>query len=241
MKRLFPLFILFLLLASIPEVFAGVGIGMGPTRFTLSTSIGKPYSVTGIFYNPGDYDVIAKIEFQCENCDYEASFLGWHIGRVREEYRQFFRFDPEEVYLSNNTGPDSATPVTIHITPSMLVRKDLVITTSEDINFLIRGINPNYKGEFSIPYYTLLIGDKFIKGSVTASAVWSTFGSMGAVPAVGASLELSIKGMPLGSLIIILLLVLIVIVLTVWRVGPKRISNAFAGLRRKKSQQPSAS
>ncbi len=234
MKRALFVFIVFFFLISIPSVFAGVGIGMGPTRLNIRTSIGNPYSATLIVYNPGDYDIKAKVTFECENCESDAYFFGWRIGKVREDYRQFFTFDPEEVYVPNHTGPEAAIPITVHITPSIWVKKELVISTPEEINFLVRGINPSYTGEFSIPYYTLLIDEKEIKGGITISAVWSTFGAMGATPAVGADLNMHIKGIPLGSLIIIILIIICVILFILWKIGFRRIYKFFK--RKKKSK-----
>ena len=103
------------------------------------------------------------------------------------------------------------------MTPNFWVRKELVIKTPESINFLVRLVNPSYRGEFSIPFATLLIGEKRLEGGITISAAWSTFGAMGATPAVGAPVTLRIKGIPLGSILIIVFLVFVVIGALAWK------------------------
>lgn len=216
MKRIIAL--LFFLLF-IPEVLAGVGIGMGPTRLDLKSSIGNPYSLNIILYNPGDYDVKAKLTFECEDCEENAYFFGWQIGRVKEDYRQFFNFESEVVYVPNHTIPENPVKVGVKIHPSIWVRKDFIVSTPEEINFLIRAINPSYTGEFSIPYYTLLLDEKNIKGGITATVVWSTFGEMGAAPAVGAEFNLNVKGMPKGSFVLIVVVIVIIIAGIVWKTG----------------------
>jgi len=223
-------FTLFSFAIFLPEVLAGVGIGMGPTRINLNTFIGKPYSVTIITYNPGDYDIKARLMFECRNCSYDARFLGLKIGEIREDYTQFFRFDPTEVYVPNKTGPDAAIPITVYITPNAFIKKDLVLFTPESINFLVRLVNPDYNGELVIPYPTLIVDNKILKGGITLSAFWSTFGAMGAVPAVGSDFQMNIKGVPLGSVIIIIVLVIIVIATLMFR---RTISKKFKPKKKK--------
>ncbi|MCS7106288.1 MAG: hypothetical protein NZ942_03160, partial [Candidatus Aenigmarchaeota archaeon] len=60
---------------------------------------------------------------------------------------------------------------------------------------------------------------KEIKGGITATAVWSSFGTLGAAPAVGSWLELETIGMPTGSLILLIAAILIVIFGIVWKTG----------------------
>ncbi|MEM7825633.1 MAG: hypothetical protein QW412_02110 [Candidatus Aenigmatarchaeota archaeon] len=220
MKKLALLFFFFFFsLFFVKECLAGVGIGMGPTKFNLVSSINKPYLISLIFYNPGNYDVKAKLTFECENCEEKVYFFGWYLGRIKEDYTQFFSFDSEEVYIPNNTIPEKPVSNLIKVHPNIWVKKEFIISTPEEINFLVRTINPEYPGEFSIPYYTLLLDEKKIKGGITATVVWSTFGEMGAAPAVGAEFNLSIKGMPTGSLILIILAVLIIVIGVFWKSG----------------------
>ncbi len=216
MKAILTFFILTFFFL-IPEVLAGVGIGMGPSNLDLKSNAGSPYYFNIIVYNPGSYDIKAKVTFECENCEENAYFFGWYIGRVREYYRQYFHFEPEVVYVPNNTIPENPVKVTVKVHPSLWVKKELIISTPEEINFLVRAVNPSYTGEFAIPYYTLLLNEKDIKGGITITAIWSTFGEMGAAPAVGAGLKLNIKGMPLGSFIIIVVIIIIVIALVLWK------------------------
>ena len=96
----------------------------------------------------------------------------------------------------------------------------MILTTPDSLNFLIKSINKGYTGKFSIPYYTLLIGEKNIKAQISASSYWSTFGEMGTIAAVGAPLNLHITGMPFGSLVILIvlfLLIISVILLTIYK------------------------
>ncbi len=139
------------------------------------------------------------------------TLFGWKIGEVNEDYQQFFKFVPDDVYVQNHTSPDSGNGITVYVTPKLWLKKDLIFNTPESLNFLIKSINKKYTGKFSIPYYTLLIGDKNIKAQVSASSYWSTFGEMGTMAAVGAPLDLHITGMPFGSLIILIFLFLLIV------------------------------
>jgi hypothetical protein len=220
MKKLFLVLIFFFtLFSSLPEVLAGVGIGMGPPKLDLSSITGKSYFINLILYNPGDYDIKARVTFECENCEEKVYLFGWYLGRTKEDYTQFFNFEPEEVYVPAQTIPENPVYVSLKVHPSLFVKKEFIVSTPEEINFLVRAINPSYKGEFSIPYYTLLLSEKEIKGGITATAVWSSFGSLGAAPAVGSYLTLNIKGMPLGSLILIIVAIVIIIVGILWKFG----------------------
>jgi hypothetical protein len=221
MKKLVSLFILCFLVIflSFPEVLAGVGIGMGPPKLDLKANAQTSYSIGLILYNPGDYDIKVRLTFDCENCEEKVYLFGWYLGRIKEDYTQFFTFEPQEVYVTNGTTPESAVYSYLKVHPSLFVKKEFIISTPEEINFLVRAINPSYKGEFSIPYYTLLLNEKEIKGGITATAVWSSFGPMGAAPAVGSYLTLNIKGMPLGSLILIIVAIVIIIVGILWKFG----------------------
>ncbi|MGC8812633.1 MAG: hypothetical protein ACP5O8_03570 [Candidatus Aenigmatarchaeota archaeon] len=218
-KLLLILTFFFTLSFFLPEVLAGVGIGMGPPRLDLATTLEKSYSINLIIYNPGDYDIKARVTFDCENCEEKVYLFGLYLGRTREDYTQFFNFEPEEVYVPAKTIPENPVYVSLKIHPNLWIKKEFVISTPEEINFLVRTVNPDYKGEFSIPYYTLLLNEKEIKGGITATAVWSSFGPMGATPAVGSYLTINIRGMPLGSLILIIVAILIIIIGIAWKAG----------------------
>jgi hypothetical protein len=221
MKKFILLLLSYFLIISflIPEVLAGVGIGMGPPRLELKATTQTSYSIGLIVYNPGDYDIKARVTFECENCEEKVYLFGWYLGRTKEDYTQFFNFEPEEVYVPAQTAPEKPVYVSLKVHPSLFAKKEFIVSTPEEINFLVRLINPSYKGEFSIPYYTLLLSEKEIKGGITATAVWSSFGSLGAAPAVGSYLTLNIKGMPLGSLILIIVAIVITIVGILWKFG----------------------
>ncbi|MEM5855751.1 MAG: hypothetical protein QW472_05565 [Candidatus Aenigmatarchaeota archaeon] len=196
-----------------------VGIGMGPPRVELTTNTQTPYSIGLLLYNPGDYDIKARITIECYNCEEKVYVFGFYLGRIRTDYSQFLRIEPEEVYVATNATPETPVYSYLKIRPSLWVKKEFIISTPEEINFLVRMVNPNYRGEFAIPYYTLLLDEKEIKGGITATAVWSSFGTLGAAPAVGSSLNLRIKGMPTGSLILIIVAILIIIFGIVWKTG----------------------
>ncbi|MEM5834899.1 MAG: hypothetical protein QXQ69_03570 [Candidatus Aenigmatarchaeota archaeon] len=219
MKRIIAFILSFFISFSIPEVLAGVGIGMGPPKLELATNTQTHYSIGLVLYNPGDYDIKAKLTFECQSCEEKVYLFGWYLGKIREDYSQFFHFEPEEVYIPAMTTPENPVTSYLKVHPTLFVRKEFVVSTPEEINFLVRIINPSYKGEFAIPYYTLLLDEKEIKGGITASAVWSSFGALGAAPAVGSSLNLRIRGMPKGSLILIIVAVLIIIAGIVWKTG----------------------
>jgi hypothetical protein len=210
-KIVFSIILMFFILNSFSFVNAAVGIGMGPSRLTLEATVGESYSFDIVVFNPGDYDVKAKLNVNCKTCLSNFTLFEWKIADVNEDYQQFFRFVPDDVYIKNHTNLDSGVGITVHVTPSIWIKKDLIFTTPESINFLVRLINPGYTGKFGIPYYTLLIDDKNIKAQISASSYWSTFGAMGTVAAVGAPLDLHIVGMPMGSLIILIFIVLLII------------------------------
>ena len=212
MKKFIFLMILTLsMLSSFSYVNAAVGIGMGPSRLSLEATIGKSYSFDIVVFNPGDYDVKAKLKVNCKTCLSNFTLFGWKIADVEEDYQQFFRFVPDDVYIRNHTSSGSGVGITVYVTPDLWIKKDLIFTTPESINFLVKQVKPDYPGRFEIPYYTLLIGDKRIKAQVSASSYWSTFGAMGTTAAVGAPLDLHIVGMPMGSLIILIVIFLLII------------------------------
>jgi hypothetical protein len=141
------------------------------------------------------------------------------------------------VYVPNHTYVGSGeVPITVYVTPGIWIRKSLVFSTPESVNFLVRIINPGYSGEFGIPYYTLLLDDKYIKAKVGTSVYWSTFGAMGAIPAVGVPLDMHIKGIPTGSLLIIIFLSLLAIFLILRKIGFGRVSSALGRLKPKKAK-----
>ena len=221
MKKILSIFLfIFLTFNFFSFVKADVGIGMGPSRLSLDANVGNSYSFNIVIFNPGDYDVKAKLNVDCKTCLLNYTLFGWKIGDVNEDYKQFFKFVPDDVFIRNHTGVDDGAGITVYVTPNLWLKKDLILTTPDSLNFLIKSINKGYTGKFSIPYYTLLIGEKNIKAQISASSYWSTFGEMGTIAAVGAPLNLHITGMPFGSLVILIvlfLLIISVILLTIYK------------------------
>ncbi|MEM5794560.1 MAG: hypothetical protein QXU07_04950, partial [Candidatus Aenigmatarchaeota archaeon] len=144
MKKLILCLLSFFIFFPISKVLAGVGIGMGPPRLELAATIQNPYSIGLILYNPGDYDIKARLTFECESCDEKIYFFGWYLGKVRTDYSQFFHFEPEEVYVPTHTAPEAPVYSYLKVHPSLWVKKEFVISTPEEINFLVRMVNPSY-------------------------------------------------------------------------------------------------
>lgn len=219
MRRcLILLVFLFILLYSSPAQASGVGLGIGPPRLSLEAITDKIYSFEIIVFNPGDYDVKAKLDVKCQTCASNITLFGTKIGEIREDYRQFFSFDAEDIYIPNNTNLNAGDiPITVNVNPGSWTRKDIVFFTPEALNYLVRLVNPGYTGEFSIPYYSLLTDDKYIKANIVVSAYWSTFGSMGATPSVGVPLDMHIQGIPFGSVLIVITIILLIIIAVAWK------------------------
>ena len=210
-KNFLILLFIFLAFNSFTFAKADVGIGMGPSRLSLNANVGNSYNFDIVVFNPGDYDVKAKLNVDCKTCLSNYTLFGWKIGEVNEDYQQFFNFVPNDVFIRNHTGVDDGVGITVYVTPNIWLKKDLIFITPESLNFLIKSINKGYTGKFSIPYYTLLLGEKNMKAQISASSYRSTFGAMGTIAAVGAPLDLHITGMPFGSLVILIVIFLLII------------------------------
>ncbi|MCD6371408.1 MAG: hypothetical protein J7L39_01700, partial [Candidatus Aenigmarchaeota archaeon] len=124
--------------------------------------------------------------------------------------------DKKEVYVPPNTMGDGI-PITITLTPKLILIKYLRLYTPESINFLVRLINPDYPGSFDLPYPSLFLGDRTIRGRIVVNVYESTFGAAGVTPAMASTYIARVKGMPLGSLLIILLGIIFV----VWVINKK--------------------
>jgi hypothetical protein len=238
MKKVFLLISLIALFLVLPQItHADIGIGMGPSRFSIHVDTGKTFTADVVGFNPGDYDVRARINVVCKTCTYNYTFFGWKIGEVKEDYSQFFSFSPDDIYIPNHTNTESGIHINMLITPSIWLRKTLMIPTPESLNYLIRGIDSNYQGNIEIPYYSVLTDTKTVTAQISMQAYWSTFGSMGAAPAVGVPLNMSITGMPLGSLYILIAIILICILGAVYLAFRKGVHHTLMRMIQKRKSK----
>ena len=203
MKNRKVLLFLFFLLFLPDLTLSQVSIGITNYHIEDTVRIGQYYTRYIGVVNPGSYDVEVEVYFDCDNCKQPLTFLGNKIGEVKEIPEQYFRIGKDRLYVPNRTAePGKIIP--IYVTPKLLILKEAKIYTPESINFLLRVLSPSYPGYFSFLYPSLLIGSKNIKGRIVVSVTKSTFGSMGVTPAIACTFNLTIIGMPLGSLLLIL-------------------------------------
>ena len=200
---------------------------------TLTASIGRPISSTVGIINPSKYDAKVKLTFDCVTCTKDAKIFGIKIGEIVENPYQVLSLDKEEVYVPAYTTGDGL-PVTLTVNPKLIWIKKLRIYTPESINFLVKLINPKYQGKIEIPYLTLLIGNREIKGRIVVDAYWSSFGAMGVSPAIASVFELYVKGMPLGSFLIIITIFFAILILILYKCRRKLSKFKIKRLRRRK-------
>ena len=196
-------FFLFLILLSKLALSEGIGLGITNYHLEVSASVGESrVSYVGII-NPSNYDLKAKIYFDCTNCKHDVKLFGYKIGEIVEDPYQIISIDKQEVYVPANTI-SGGVPVTITLTPKLILIKQFRFELPEALAFFIRLWDRNFTGKVSIPYPTLIIGGHRLEGTITADLFWSSFGALGVRPSVGSTAIFTYKGMPLSSFILLL-------------------------------------
>jgi len=203
-RFLIAIFLLSFLIYAPPSVGqAGIGIGLSSMYVIMNGKLGESMTTTVGVINPSPYDLKARVYFDCTNCRRDIYFFGHKIGEVIEDPYQLISLDKQEVYVPANTM-GGGVPVTITLTPKLILIKQFRFGLPEAISFFVRLLNKNFDGTISIPYPSLVIGEHKLEGKVSADMIWSSFGNLGVRPAVGATAEFSYKGMPLSSFILLL-------------------------------------
>jgi len=219
MKEITRIFAVFLLVSIFFLPFSlsqGLMIGINNYHIEVGATIGKSVPAYIAVLNPSPYAFKARVYFDCDNCKSDLYFFGTKIGEIIEDPYQLISIDKKEVYVPPNTMGDGI-PITITLTPKLILIKYLRLYTPESINFLVRLINPDYPGSFDLPYPSLFLGDRTIRGRIVVNVYESTFGAAGVTPAMASTYIARVKGMPLGSLLIILLGIIFV----VWVINKK--------------------
>ncbi len=233
MKLLKGIWILLILLF-LPKVYSqGVAIGINNYLLKIPIQVNS-YNVAYIgIVNPSPYDLKVRVYFDCDTCVSDFKIFGVKIGESIEIPSQYFTLEKTDVFIPNNTR-GVGIPVAIHLHPRLILMKKLRIYTPESINFLVKLINPKYQGKIEIPYLTLLIGNREIKGRIVVDAYWSSFGAMGVSPAIASVFELYVKGMPLGSFLIIITIFFAILILILYKCRRKLSKFKIKRLRRRK-------
>jgi hypothetical protein len=237
MKIAMMITFLFATLFLVQEVLAqGVGIGINTYRITLTGRIGDVYTPSIGIMNPSNYDIKARVYFDCRDCVSDIKIFGIKIAEDVEDPTEYFKLEKEEVYVPARTTETNAIPVSIHFAPKLVIKKYIKFYTPESLNFFIEYLNPKYGGSFSIPYFTLLIEEKKLNGLISADVVWSNFGPLGVTPSVGANLEMRAKGMPFGSFVLLVIVLILVIFLILRRIGFEKIRKIRIPFSKRKSK-----
>jgi len=217
-KALVLCLLLFLLFSSANAQTQGVGIGISTYSLNISGSILDYYVTTVRILNPSDYEISAKIYFECKDCTREVRLFGKKIAETTIDYKSIFTLDKDDLKIPPRAYGEEAPPVKVTFSPKFITKNYLRVYTPEAINFFIRIINKKYENSFVIPYYSLFIGERRIQGLIVASVYASSFGSLGVTPSVGTNVEVNAKGMPLSSFLILLCLLALIIVYIVKRI-----------------------
>lgn len=213
MKIHYFLIVLFILLSfqiSKSQGTQGVGVGISSYYVNISGSILDYYVSTIRIVNPSPYEIKVKVSFDCRNCNSDIKIFGLKVGESTLDYRSFFFFDKDDITIKPLSFENDAAAIKIIFSPKFLIKNNVRIFTPEAINFFIKLVNKKYENSFVIPFYTLFLGEKKILGLIVADVYASSFGEMGVTPSVGSNLEISARGMPYSSFVILCLLVLLI-------------------------------
>lgn len=227
MKKSIVLLIFFLLFF-IGKCESQVGVGITTYRIELRGSIGESYTYTIGIMNPSSQTTTVNINFECLNCISEVKIFNTTIFEKIDDVREYFTIDKEIVEVPGYTNENNAVPVSIKFAPKILIKKYLKFYTPEWIDFFIKIFKKDYKGSFSVPYYTIFIGKKEIEGKLAADVIGYAGGVLGVRPSVAATLTMTAYGMPLMSFLI----VLVVIIYGVYLIA-KRYKERFLALLKK--------
>ncbi len=202
--RILRFLLLFLFsITLIQSPYAQVGIGVNNYHLEFEASVGS-YRLAYIgVINPSPYDVKAKVYFECDNCVSDVKIFGRKIGEKIFD-TSYITLDKDDVYVKAHTT-GAGIPVEIRVAPRLILINKIKLFTPESLNFLVRMLNPKYKGYVTIPYPALFLGERKIDGRVVVNAYWSSYGPMGVSPAVASIVKIRLKGMPVGSLILLLI------------------------------------
>jgi len=219
-------FLFFLLVLILPFVNSqGVGVGINTYSIVLDGSILDSYVVSPKLINPSTYEIKVKVYFDCRDCTTDVKLFGHKIAEKTIDYRSFFTIPQNDFTVPPMTYGESGPTIVIRFSPRFILKNHLKIYTPGFINFFLKVINKKYENSFSVPYFTLFLGERRIKGLLVADVYESNFGVMGVRPSVGSSLEMTARGMPVSSFIFLLILIILLVVLILRKVGfePKHI------------------
>lgn len=197
----------------------GVGVGISTYSIVLNGSILDYYTVTPKIINPSNYEIKVKVYFDCKNCVSDVKIFGYKMGEKIDDYRSYFTLDKDDITIPPQSYGDNAPEIRIIFSPKFITKKNLKIYTPEFFNFFVKVINKNYQNSLTIPYLALFIGEKNLNGLLIADVYESSFGTLGVTPSVGASLDMTAKGMPLSSFIILVLLIVLIIIFILNKFG----------------------
>jgi hypothetical protein len=206
-------FILVVILFSLPITCSqnrGVGIGISTYSINISGSILDYYVTTIRIINPSDYEINAKVYFECLNCIKEVKIFNTKIAEKTIDYRSFFTLDKSDLTIKPQSYGENAAPVKLIFSPKFITKNYLKVYTPEGLNFLIKLINKKYDNNFVIPYYSLFIGERRIQGLIVSNIYSSSFGPLGVTPSVGTNVSVQARGMPVSSFIILLVLLALI-------------------------------
>ncbi|MEM5776844.1 MAG: hypothetical protein QXJ06_00150 [Candidatus Aenigmatarchaeota archaeon] len=206
-KELFILFFILLFLSSVKS--QGVGVGLSSYSINISGSLLDYYVSTIRVINPSPYEIKVKVYFDCKDCTTDIKIFGKKIAEKTVDYKSFFIFDKYDITVKPMTFGSDAPPIKIIFSPKFITKNHLRIYTPEALNFFIKLVNKNYQNSFVIPCYSLFLGERKLSGLIVAEVYESSFGEMGVAPSVGSNIDITAKGMPISSFIILCLLIVL--------------------------------
>jgi len=219
------LLIVFFLLSNFAAAQAassGVGVGLSSNSITISGTLLDYYVSTLRVTNPSQYEIKVKIYFDCFDCTSDVKIFGKKIGEKTVDYRSFFNFDRDDITIAPFSLEKNAPAVKVIFSPKFFIKNELKLYTPEALNFFIKLLNKNYQNSFTLPYYSMFIGERKITGLVVADVYASSFGQMGVTPSVGSKLEMRARGMPLSSFILLLILAILIGILIYTKIKSRK-------------------
>jgi len=212
---------LFLSLLLPSALSQGVGIGIDTYLIVFNGTVFDSYTVSPRIINPSNYELKAKVYFECRNCVHEVRVLGYKLAEKVDDPNSYFVITRNDVTVPARSIGNNGIPVVILFSPHIITKKYLKVYTPEFLNFFIRLVDRKYDGSFTLPYFALFIGEKKLNGLLVADVYWSSFGSLGVTPSVGASLEMTAMGIPLSSFIFFVVIILLLVVFLLKKRGVK--------------------
>lgn len=210
---LFSSFLFLLLTLPILNAEEGVGIGISTYSIVFKGSVFDSYTASPRITNPSQYEVTAEILFDCFNCEENITIFGYRIADKVDDHKSYFTFNTDDVTVSPMSIGQSGAPIFIHFSPKIIIKKDLKIYPPKTIGFFFKFIDKNYPGYVKVPYFTIFVGEKHLKGLLVAHVYESSFGKMGVTPSVGSSLSMYATGVPKSSFIFFVVIIILLILL----------------------------